>query len=238
MRSSLAAAEAIARGVRQVLLHLARPDLAAIWLYGASVFGHPVVDVDMHILLRRELKPEEWKAVHEAHVRLAREFGLRLEDLDLWYISLQDAYRAEDPTHLAPWAPNLRDRHWALHRAHWLAGKCEVVYGLEPHDVVLRPTWEELEAVLRRELDVAEPSAYWVLQLCRVWASLATRDVVRSKIDSGRWALERLAPEHHDVVLAAVRAYQKNSLPGDGRLIRARFPALLAEVRRQISHVR
>ena len=128
----------------------------------------------------------------------------------------------------------MKDEHWALHRAHWLAGRCEVIHGLHPGAVVLPPSWLELEAALRRELAAPEPSAYWVLQLCRVSASLLTRDVVRSKIDSGEWALEHLPREHHETVLAAIRRYRREARPDDQSTIKAGWPAFLAEVKRQI----
>jgi hypothetical protein len=226
--------EIIPYALRDVLLDVAGADLAAIWLYGASVFGQVVIDVDLHILLHRQLTARQWRTVRETHVRLAREAHLSIADLDFWYISLEAARGQADPVHLAPWARNLRDEHWSLHRAHWCAGRCKVVHGLQPLTVVQCPSWRELEIVLRRELLAPQATAYWVLQLCRVWASLETRYVVRSKIDSGNWALERLNSEHHDVVIGALRCYQSEARPDDLHLIQERFSALLAEVRNQV----
>jgi hypothetical protein len=223
-------------GLRIELLNLLSVDLAAIWLYGASVFGQPFGDVDLHILLRRQLTAVEWAVVGETHVRLAREFRLSLDDLDFWYISLQDAVGSSSPQNLAPWGKGKRDEHWPLHRAHWIARRCEVVHGPEPSAVVQPPSWEELDVVLRRELRAPTPSAYWVLQLCRVWASLAMHDVVRSKVNLGNWALEVLAPDYHDIVIAAIHVYEDKGDPCNQSLIRERFPALLAEVRRQVDH--
>ena len=230
-------AEAVAGKVRDALREFLGPDLAAVWLYGASVFGHPFIDIDLHVLLRRKLTFEEWEAVRRLHEDLARETPFALEDLDFWYVSLDEARGAAKPVHLAPWASGLVDEHWALHRAHWLAGRCIVLHGPEPSAVVQAPSWEELEPPLRHELAAVEPSAYGTLQLCRVWASLATRDVVRSKLDSGRWALAHLPVEHHDLVQAAMRFYRQEAEPGDPSLLEARFPALWAEVRRQLGGV-
>lgn len=230
-------AETVAARVRNSLQELLGPDLAAIWRYGASVFGHPLIDIDLHILVRRQLTTEEWHAVKRLHEELAQETALGLDGLDFWYILLNDAHQGAKPKHLAPWCKGLIDRHWALHRAHWLAGRCEVVYGLEPSSVVPPPTWEELKITLAEELNEAEPGAYWVLQLCRVWASLATRDVVRSKLDSGSWALERLPSEHHAVIHAALHHYERKAEPDDEALIEAYFSEFHQAIRRRVGQI-
>lgn len=227
-------AESIAVKVRNSLLEALGSNLAAIWLYGASVFEHPLFDVDLHVLVRHQLTSEEWKVVENLHEDLVHNTPLDPDGLDFWYILLNDARGTVSPRHLAPWCNGLVDRHWALHRAHWLAGRCKVIYGVEPSSVVQPPAWEELKNELMEELREGEPNAYWVLQLCRVWASLATRNVVRSKLDSGGWAMESLATEHHGIVRSAIRYYERKVRLGDEALIKAYFPIFLREVRRQI----
>ena len=51
------------------------------------------------------------------------------------------------------------------------------------------------------------------LQLCRVLASLETQDVVRSKLDSGAWALTRLPNEGHPAIQTAMRVYSGEASP-------------------------
>jgi hypothetical protein len=164
-------------------------------------------------------------------------------DLDVWYITLDDARKRKQPATVGPWGAGFRDAHWALHRAHWLAGACVVVHGLSPADVVPEPDWGELEAVLRREAEEADASreagsAYWTLQLCRVLASLETRDVVRSKLDSGEWALERLPPGCASIIHAARRYYSGVAMAGDVDLIKAEFPAFHGVIRPLIDAVK
>jgi hypothetical protein len=224
-------ADLIAQSLSDSLRQIAGSDLCAVWLYGASVFGHPFVDIDLHILLQRQLSDIAWESVRAAHTRLGESAGLPPEDLDFWYITVDDARSHRNPVHLSPWAAGLTDTHWALHRAHWLAGRLNVIYGPGPSNIVLPPEWHDIEIALRKELTNPQPSAYWVLQLCRVWASLLTRDVVRSKLDSGRWALERLPKDYQALVRAAMRYYEHLSFPEDQSMIRDGFFGFLRKIR-------
>lgn len=229
--------EAVACKLRDLLVERLGSDVVAIWHYGAATFGHPAIDVDLHIVLKRQLTPDEWNAVAEMHDHLVKVSSFPPEDLDIWYILLSDATGSSNPRHLAPWANGLVDEHWALHRAHWLAGRRKVIHGPDPAEIVQPPTWEQLESALRRELerpDPSDPSPYWVLQLARVWASLETRDVVRSKLDSAAWALERLPQQYHPIIEAAARFYRRSSEPDDERLIANNFPMFVEEITRRV----
>lgn len=109
-----------------------------------------------------------------------------------------------------------------------------MIHGLHPADIVQPPKWEQLKRTLRREVERSEPSPYWVLQLLRVWASLETRDVVRSKLDSAEWALERLPRQYHAIIQAAIHFYQRSSKSDDQSLIAEDFPMFVAEIRQWI----
>ncbi len=216
---------AIATRVKDEVVDLLGDDVVAVWHYGSAVFGHPFIDVDMHTLLRRKPDKAEQDELNAIHDRSGA-------DIDGWFILLDDARGTKDPFHLAPRREPISDEHWALHRAHWLAGRCVVLHGLSPSEVVVAPKWEELEATLHHELDHERtPGAYGVLQLCRVWASIETKDVVRSKLDSAAWALERLNPEHHGIVEAAGRFYRQEPLAEDEALLSERFAAFRSHVR-------
>jgi hypothetical protein len=215
-------------------------DVDAIWLYGAAVFAAPrLVDLDIHVLLRRPLSPEEVAATR-ALERAALAAVPEVEDIDAWYVLTEDARRPRRPVdRRQPPGLEFRDTNWALHRAHWLAGACVRLQGLSPAEVVPPPAWPELEAELREAVETArghlhDGGAYGVLQLCRVLASLATRDVVRSKLDSGDWALSRLPGEAAPAIEAALRSYRGAALPGDDLLIRDAFPAFFALVEARI----
>lgn len=232
--------EEIAKALRDQLLGILNTDVAAVWMYGASVFGHPFIDVDLHVLLHHDhaTSPRIWELVEDIHQSLVRRYSIGREDLDFWYILLDDARRAEPPRHLAPWTKGMRDDHWPFHRAHWLAGRVRVIHGLAPGDVVLPPTWQEHETALLQELKGLEDwgaTPYSVLQLCRVWASLVTHDVVRSKLDSAEWALRRLDPEYHDIIHAAIRFYRRDGRPEDGTIIAERYGSFRTEVVNQLT---
>jgi hypothetical protein len=214
-------------------------DLAAIWLYGGSLFNDVALDIDLHILLARKPEGPQGDKIRELHSIVSRNERW-VDEFDSWYILLDDARRSEPPPNVGPWHPGLPDSHWSLHRAHWLAGACIIVHGLAPSDVVQTPVWEELERPLRGELveeakdggaEGAAASPYWALQLCRVLASLATRDVVRSKLDSGSWALQKLPQQTHEIIHAAMRHYTRSSEEEDEELIRRLYPDFYRVIR-------
>jgi hypothetical protein len=214
------------------LLDIFDTDLAAIWLYGAALFTPHALDIDLHIVLRQRPSSEEGEDIEALHTEISS--GLPFSDeIDSWYVLLEDAQRPEPPQNVGPWNPGPVDSHWALHRAHWLAGACIVVYGLTPDEVVAPPSWDELEQELRRE--AADPeatssySAYWTLQLCRVLASLETRDVVRSKLDSGKWALQQLPEDAHIAIVAAMQSYSAGA--ADFRMAPEYFTDFLEAIR-------
>ncbi|HXH22585.1 MAG TPA: aminoglycoside adenylyltransferase domain-containing protein [Dehalococcoidia bacterium] len=225
------------RLLRASLLRGLGDDVAAIWLYGATIFGPRAIDVDLHVLLRQPPGASGSKAIQAAHDTVERENpGI---DLDTWYILLDDARKPEPPPNVGPWHPGVRDEHWALHRAHWLAGAVIVVHGLAPQGIVPPPEWQEIEQALRRDAEEAGRvlsggSPYWTLQLCRILASLETRDVVRSKLDSGAWALERLGPGFAPIIRAAQRYYSGVARPGDLDLIKSGYPAFYEALKRLI----
>jgi hypothetical protein len=227
-----------ALGMRSELLAYFGDGLAAVWLYGASVFGDAGIDVDLHVLLRDAPEEPHVTWLRGLDPRVAQQAGVK--EIDCWYITLEDASSPGPPRDLRH--VDLQDKHWPLHRAHWLAGAVVVVHGLSPQDVLLPVSWPELESTLRHEVEDAtarlnDGNAYWTLQLCRVLASLETHDVVRSKLDSAAWALERLAPNIHPVIEAAVRYYRRTANPADKELIRSAYPALFAAVRSHIDRL-
>lgn len=218
----------VAAMLRDGLVRILEDRLAALWLYGATAFGHPSPDVDAHAVLTEAPRPDEWVAIRALHRVLAQALPNGDDALDVWYIDLESARKSAMPVHLGP--SRLIDNHWALHRAHWLAGRCVVLHGSSPDTVLVPPTWEEVETALRKDLPELKPSPYGVLQLCRIWASLETHDVVRSKLDSATWALLRLNEPLGDVVRAAARIYEGHPRAGDSDMMLDGFDGLMREV--------
>lgn len=193
-------------------------NLFALYVYGAITFPETegVVDLDYHVIVER------WP--DEAQVARYRALGADLEqnhapwgtDLDDWVILREQASGSAQPEHVVH--SGLKDGSWALHRAHWLAGRCLVLFGPDPSGVVLAPMWAELADDLLGELSFAEKSrhdAFAVLNSCRILHSFASRDVVHSKFGSAAWAVTNLPSEHHAPIRAAMATYRGNATAED-----------------------
>ena len=205
--------------------------LHALYLYGAVTFpeSEGTGDLDYHAIMSRPVGGPQRAAYEAARGRLADVPGC--EELDGWVISLEEARGIEPPQHLLQ--PGLRDEAWALHRAHWLAGRCVVLHGPDPGAIVTAPAWAEQLAGLQAELaflrSVApENDAFAVLNACRIMRSVAARDVVQSKFGSAAWALEHLPAELHPAIRAALNAYRGTAAAADARALATARPRIEA----------
>lgn len=190
--------------------------LHALYLYGAVLFeeSEGIGDLDYHVILTGRPDTAQHDGYSSACARLAGRPGC--EDLDGWVISLAEARGSDPPEHLIQ--AGLRDQSWALHRAHWMAGRCVVLHGPAPASVVPRPSWPELRAGLAAEFSFAaagHSDAFAVLNCCRILRSLAEHDVVQSKFGSGWWALEQLPAEHTAAIIAAMNSYRGSATAAD-----------------------
>jgi Domain of unknown function (DUF4111) len=173
--------------------------------YGAAMFPpSPVLDIDFHAIVDRPLNDEERKRVR----------ALRDEHLDGYVVTIDALSLPEPPAHQVH--EGVVDEAWALHRAHVLAGRYRCIVGPDPATIVPAPTWDELDAGLRHELEwltghLDDAPEYCVLNLCRIACSYANHDVVFSKLDGALWALAALPDEHHAIVRAALDGYRTNT---------------------------
>lgn len=218
-------------------------DLVAMWAHGGSIsLDEPAHhgDLDTHVVLARRPDRGTARRIEAAQEAAAREHGV---EWDTWYIVV-DAARGPDPPPHA-WREGRRDTSWALHRAHWLAGRYVNLHGAEPGDLVAPPTWEELEGELNRELEHIErhvvegdsdpyEATYGILNGSRILRSLATRDVVMSKRDAGAWALEHLPARWEPALRAALRSYDGQRTDQDVELLAAEMSAFVAFVRQHL----
>ena len=109
--------QCVVDGLRRGLLEVFADDLAAIWLYGGSLFAPMALDIDLHVLLARRPQPNDGRRILELHATISNNTRW-VNELDCWYILLDDASRPEPPANVGPRHPGIRDEHWPLHRAH------------------------------------------------------------------------------------------------------------------------
>lgn len=225
------ASSRLARGVGQLL----GDDLIAIWLYGGQLApGGSPGDVDLHVIVNRDLSGDELESIRRLHAAICAD--LAIDELDAWYVLLEEARSTERP-HDLNWPVEVHDENWAIKRAHWHAGAYVLVHGVAPEAIVIRPDWDEIEAELIAQLDHAvarddhDDPAGLTLRLCRVLLSLARHDLVHFKLDAARWALDTVSPSFHPHIAAAMRVYRGAPEPGDRALVGERTPAFCREAR-------
>ena len=226
--------------LRDELRSVLGDDLVAMWAHGGTtVIGDPAHagDLDTYVIVAR--RPDEPTAsrVERAQEEIAERHGV---EWDTWYVLVEDARRSDPPPHA--WREDRRDTSWAIHRAHWLAGRFVTLHGAEPADLVLPPTWDELLLELDRELEHIErhvvegdtdpyEATYAILTGSRILRALATRDVVISKPAAGAWALEHLPARWHEALRVALRTYRGQGTADDARLLAAEMAPFVSIVR-------
>lgn len=226
--SQRAAADALLASLRDSF----GDSMAAAYLYGAITFAdsEAIADFDYHVLLTG--RPDDaQRASYRLLTDRLRASYQDCADLDGWVIALAQARGSQPPEHLIQ--HGLRDESWALHRAHWLAGRCIVLAGPAPAEIVPAPSWAEQRAGLAAELAFAADTeragdAFTVLNCCRILRSLADHDVVQSKFGSARWALEHLPAGHAPAILAALNRYRGTATGADDQAVAAGREPLLS----------
>jgi hypothetical protein len=215
---------------------------AALYLYGALAFHRPEnwrIDFDFHVLLNRPLSQTERAAIKRLHEQLG-EASLLGRELDGYYILLADANQSERPPASQTWGRAI-DHAWALHCAHIHAGRFFLVFGLDPRAIVPVPTWAQITRALASEMRFIEShpeeAAFGILNSARVLYSVRTRDVVISKYQAAKWALDNLPSEWRDVIRAAVRFYSQAATEADMQLLNGSCAAFVAYVSTEIYRV-
>jgi len=229
--------------LRDRLLSLLGDDLVAMWAHGGTTsVGGPAHDgdLDTHVILSRRPDRGTARRIEEAHGATADEHGV---EWDVWYLVVGDARRSDPPPHA--WREGRRDTSWALHRAHWLAGRYVNLHGAEPDEIVAPPTWDEFESELDRELEHIErhlvegdtdpyEATYAILNGSRILCSLETHDVVISKRAAGAWALEHRPGRWGPALRAALRSYDGQRTEDDVGLLAAEMAPFIAFVREHL----
>lgn len=215
-------------------------ELVALWAHGGTTFpDRPELsgDLDTYAVLGRAPAELTWRSIDEAHAVIGREHGVAW---DAWYVLADEARQRESPRHA--FREGRRDTCWAIHRAHWHAGQYVRLYGREPDKIVPGPTWAEIEADLRLELEHLErhviagdddpfEATYAIFNGSRILHAVETGNVVISKRSAGAWALERLPRGWHAAIHAAGRAYDAEATPEDTEVLRTAMAPFVAMVR-------
>jgi Domain of unknown function (DUF4111) len=218
-------------------------DLVALWAHGGTTFPdlpRRMGDLDTYAVVDRPPDEETVRRIVEAHATIARDHGV---DWDAWYVLADDARRSEIPRHA--FRSERRDTSWAIHRAHWLAGRYVHLYGREPGEIVPAPTWAELEVDLRRELEHLErhvvegdhdpfEATYAIFNGSRILHAVETGNVVISKRSAGAWSLEHLPRHWRAAIHAAGRAYDGTATTKDAALLRTAMAPFVAMVRKRL----
>ena len=229
--------------LREGLRSLLGGDLVAMWAHGGTTsVGDPAHagDLDTYVIVRRAPDVATARGIEAAHLAAAEAYGV---EWDAWYILADDARRSNPPPHA--WREPSRDTSWAIHRAHWLAGRYANLHGAEPSDIVPAPTWEELLGELDRELEHVErhvlegdtdpyEATYALLTGSRILHALAARDVAISKWAAGTWAREHLPARWHDALSAAQRTYEGDVRGNDAALLAAEMSPFVRFVREHL----
>ena len=197
-------------------------------------------DLDTYGIVSRTPDGPTAQRIEQAHDATATEHGI---EWDAWYVLADDAGGTDPPSHA--WREGSRDTCWAIHRAHWLTGRYVNLYGAEPADLVMPPTWDELLPELDRELEHIErhvvegdtdpyEATYAILTGCRILHALASRNVVISKRAAGTWALERLPARWHQVLRVAIRTYDGEGTVDDARLLASAMSPFVSYTREHL----
>jgi hypothetical protein len=229
--------------LRDELRAILGDDLVAIWAYGGTIAPEPPLrpaDLDTHVIVKRAPDADTARRIQHAMSTIEKAAGM---EWDTWFIGVDDARQPHAPPHA--FLEGRRDTSWALHRAHWLAGTYVNIHGPDPADIVLAPTWTELEVDLVDELEHLErhvahgdtdpyEAAYAILNGSRIVHSFETRDVVLSKRAAGQWALAHLPPPWHNALHAAIRAYDGQATPDDSERLAREMGQFVAMVRERL----
>jgi hypothetical protein len=229
--------------LRDQLRALLGDELVAMWAHGGTTsIGDPAHagDLDTYVIVSRRPDEPTARKIERAHEAIATEHGI---EWDAWYVLAEDAPRSDPPSHA--WREDRRDTTWAIHRAHWLAGRYVNLHGVEPADIVVPPTWDELLPELDRELEHIErhvvegdtdpyEATYAILTGSRILHALASRDVVISKRAAGTWALEHLPARWHEALRTAIRTYDGGGTAEDARFLATEMSSFVTHAREHL----
>lgn len=229
--------------LRDELVRILDDDLVAMWGHGGTTaiedLPHPG-DVDTYVLLARRPDEATIRQIDAALDAIARDLGV---EWDTWFVLEADARGSAPPRHA--FREGRRDTSWAIHRAHWLAGRYVTLHGPEPYEIVTAPEWTELQGELDRELEHMErhvvegdtdpfEATYAVLNGSRILHALETGSVVTSKRAAGTWGLDHLPARWHPVLRAAIRTYDGAPSADDADLLAAEMAPFLSFVRERL----
>ncbi len=219
--------QAVCTGLLDGLKAALSDNLYGVYLYGAMVFPETryVEDIDFHVIVNKKLTDPEKEAIKKLHHELSEESPFTKEDLDGYYILVEDARKMSTPWHQV--YPDIPDEAWPLHIAHMRAGYCIILHGPAPSEFLPEPTWQDLKAGLESSMkhtgkNLDMHPAYCVLNLCRLLYSYRTQDVVVSKRLAAEWTMEHF-PDWQELVDSALRVFEREEKNEDKSLLESRI---------------
>jgi hypothetical protein len=250
-----AAAEA-SRLLAEQIADVLGDDLVGVWLHGGTTFPdrpRKVGDLDICAVISQatpaERNPASWRddpqsrpsRLHAAQNSIAHDRNVAFDTTSLLVYEIGGG---EPPAEAFNQARPVLS--WPIYRAHWRAAQYVHLHGRGPEEMVIAPSWVELERALDRELehlerhvyegDAADPyeATYAIWNGCRILYTLETGSPVISKRSAGAWALEHLAESWHAPIEAAGRAYDGEADSSDHELLRLNMAPFVAMVRERL----
>ncbi len=174
-------------------------NLYGIYIYGSLVFPEKMGlnDVDSHVFIKKALNENEKEKIRELHKSLEKKYPFIGDDLDCWYVLLQDVLDNVSLKHQVI-EKDLYSDDWPLIKAHIFAGKYIPLYGPKLEKIISKPTWEEIDKGLQYSIDwiIKEEDifnkypCYGIINLFRIIYSYKYKDPVLSKAQAVEWGIK------------------------------------------------
>jgi predicted nucleotidyltransferase len=197
----------LVQGLREAL----GDELVGVYLHGSLALGcfNPALsDIDLLVITRRPLTPEQRQAVGAVLSRGGRiEISFLAEpSLRPWrHPAPYDLHFGSRQRLLGPGEDHDLAAHFTVARHAGVA-----FLGPPPADVFPEVPWDDYEDSLRRDLESCGEHGgrlYAVLSPARIWATLTERSV-HSKASGAEWALERAPQEFRPLLSRVLEIYR------------------------------
>lgn len=228
-------------------------DLVGIYLYGSLVqgcFTPQQSDIDFTVVIKNPLTKDQEKELFQLHANISKdpEYGEWFEGI---FYTLDQVKKAvfpspflfcfahskcrvpKDEKDLDPDSP-MTLRH--------IYDYGIALFGPDPKKLFAPPEWKILEPSIKKDIDYSINGAhkfplYSVLNLCRGFYSLATKDVSISKRQAGEWGLQNFPAELQPIIKTALEAYQHKLIDKQKQFLLENLDQFIAYCKEKISKI-